>query len=158
MRLRATLFTGTVPMRRLIRLAVLTSTLAFGSAIGSADAQTILSGPTTPYRVNQVYRAPGYYGTSWGTAAYRVPLTYSTYSSPYGAGYAYGYAPYGVLPGRYGVGLWRQGATSPGYVYGSPGYSTYARPFRATRAVSGPPMGAYAPGFGPVPPVILMGQ
>ena len=145
-------------MRRLIRLTILASVLGFGLAAGATDAQTILSGPTTPYRVNNVYRAPGYYGTSWGTAAYRVPLTYSTYSSPYGAGYAYGYAPYGVMPGRYGVGIWRQGTTSPGYVYGAPGYSTYARPFRATRAVYGPSIGAYAPALGSMPPGILIGQ
>ena len=44
---------------------------------------------------------------AYGVPSFGVPRTYSVYSSPYGAGYGYGYAPASFLPGRYGVGMWR---------------------------------------------------
>ncbi|MDX2037574.1 MAG: hypothetical protein SFX72_13055 [Isosphaeraceae bacterium] len=125
-------------------------------ASDSASAQSASADPAAPVR--GVYQAPGYYGTSWGVASYGVPRTYSRFSSPYGAGYAQGYAPYGILPGPYGTGLWRQSSTAPGYAYGSPAYSTYARPFRQYDAKPGPPIGAYAPAFGPYLPPVMIGH
>lgn len=101
---------------------------------------------------NPYYAAPGNYGTSWGTASYRSVRAYSEFSSPYGAGYAYGYTPATVLPGRHGVGTWRPGATRSPYVLGGPNsYRTWAAPFgRADASLPPPPpFGVYAPGFGP---------
>ena len=42
---------------------------------------------------NSIYGAPGNYGVSWGVPSYGLKRTYSEFSSPYGAGYGYGYAP-----------------------------------------------------------------
>src|SRR5262245_8390490 len=86
------------------KLAFLVAGLTLSSA---ARAQ----GPAGPTQVNPYYAAPGNYGMAWGSASYGLKRTYSEFSSPYGPGYAYGYAPYGLLPGRYGVGLWRPGYT-----------------------------------------------
>ena len=109
-----------------------------------------------PYRINSYFAAPGLYGTSYGAMSVGVPQTYTAFSSPYGAGYGYGYAPYGLLPSRYGVGLWRPGFVAPGYVYGAsyyraPLYRTYAAPYVPTTVVrpAAAPLGVYAPGFGP---------
>jgi len=145
-------------MRHFLATMILGSALFLGASAKSADAQIMIGGHTT-YQVNNVYKPPGYYGTSWGVASYGTRRTYSQYSSPYGAGYSYGYAPAGILPGKYGTGLWRQTTTSHGVIYGAPaGYATYAKPFRAVNAVPGPPMGAYAPGFGPGLPPIIVGN
>jgi hypothetical protein len=96
------------------------------------------------------YAAPGNFGMAYGTASYGVPRTYTAFSSPYGPGYGYGYAGAGYLPGRYGVGLWRPGFVAPGYVYGSGFYRTFPVPYRpVTGGPVPPPVGAYAPGFGP---------
>ncbi len=45
------------------------------------------------------FAAPGNYGTSLGTPSYGSVRTYSEFSSPYGGGYGYGYAPSGFIPG-----------------------------------------------------------
>jgi len=125
--------------------------LIVGSAMmlmpGSASAQGY--GMAAPTRMNGAFEAPGYYGTSWGTASFGVPRTYSEFSSPWGVGYGYGYAPYGFLPGKYGVGLWRPGALmAPGYLYGAPNYQTFAVPYNANSTAWVPPIGLYAPTFG----------
>lgn len=105
----------------------------------------------SPYRINGYYAAPGNYGMMLGTPSYGSVRTYTEFSSPYGQGYRYGYAPYGMLPGRYGVGLWRPGMVAPGYVYGASYYSyrTFPVPYNPAVAVPTPPVGAYAPAFGP---------
>ena len=72
-----------------------------------------------PYRINGYYAAPGYYGMAYGSPSVGLTRTYTAFSTPYGMGYGCGYAPYGLLPGRYGVGLWRPGLVTPGYVYGA---------------------------------------
>lgn len=93
--------------------------------------------------------APGYYGTGYGVPGYGSARTYSAFSSPYGAGYGYGYPPAQILPTRYGVGLWRPGIVTPGYVYGSSYYRTFPVPYRPMVPYSSPAFGNYAPGFGP---------
>ncbi len=93
------------------------------------------------------YQPPGLYGMSYGSPSFGIPRTYSNFSSPYGAGYAYGYAPYTLLPGAFGMELWRPGVSVPGYVYGGSLYTTYSYPFRVYAPQ--PPVGVYAPGFGP---------
>ena len=116
-------------------------------AVGSVRAQ----GPSA-VTANPYYAAPGNYGTSYGSASFGLKRTYSEFASPYGGGYAYGYPPSRVLPGRYGIGLWRPGMTEGGYVYGAPGmYRTFAAPYvrGAVSVPPPPPLGVYAPGFGP---------
>ena len=96
------------------------------------------------------FAAPGNYGMSLGTPSYGSVRTYSSFSSPYGAGYAYGYAPAGYLPGRFGVGLWRPGyAETPLDNAGYHSYRTFPVPFRAGVPAVTPPVGLYAPAFGP---------
>ncbi len=137
-------------MRRLLGVVIVGSVLALLPA--QARAQVAVAGVMSPYRINGYYAAPGLYGMSWGSPSTGLTRTYSVFSSPYGAGYGYGYAPYGMLPGRYGVGLWRPGFVAPGYVYGA---SYYYRSFAIPAAASSvpllppPPVGVYAPGFGP---------
>jgi hypothetical protein len=131
-------------MRRLLWALIVGS--AMSMAPGAAPAQMMV--PAVPYRLNGFFAAPGYYGTSYGVPSYGLTRTYSVYASPFGAGYGSGYAPYGMLPGRYGVGLWRPGFVAPGYVYGASYYQTYAVPYSATANVPLPPIGLYAPGFG----------
>jgi hypothetical protein len=132
--------------------------LLFGSIVGIAMALSpaaVRAQGASPYvaaplRMNGYFAAPGLYGMSYGSASYGMPRTYTSFSSPYGGGYGYGYAPYGLLPGKYGVGLWRPGFESPGYVYGaSYYYRTFAVPYTTAAAGPLPPVGAYAPGFGP---------
>jgi hypothetical protein len=100
-------------------------------------------------RVYDPYAAPGNFGMAYGSASYGVPRTYTAFSSPYGAGYGYGYAAPGYLAGRYGVGLWRPGFAAPGYVFGSSVYRTFPVPYRPATGGPVPPFGAYAPAFGP---------
>lgn len=139
-------------MRRLLGLAVLIL-MAPGSARAQAPVPVPTPGPAAYYwGAGSIYGAPGFYGTSWGTASYRVPRTYTEYNSPYGLGYGYGYAPPTLLPGPYGVGLWRPGFSTAGYVYGAPyAYRTYPARTWPNPVGYGPPFGAYAPGFGPTP-------
>ena len=63
--------------------------------------------------------APGLYGMSYGFASYGMPQTYTVFSAYPGPSYGSNYPPYGILPGRFGVGLWRPGFVAPGYVYGA---------------------------------------
>ncbi|WP_422927315.1 hypothetical protein [Singulisphaera sp. PoT] len=118
-------------------------------ASASAEAQVVAP---SPVRLNPYLAAPGYYGTTYGTASYGMKRTYTEFSSPYGAGYGYGYAPYALVPGKFGVGLWRPGLVGPGYVYGAARYDTFAIPGAPAPA---PPLGVYAPAFGaPSPPTL----
>lgn len=105
----------------------------------------------SPFRgPGTIYGAPGFYGTSYGTASFGVPRLYSEYSSPYGLGYAYGYAPSSFAPNAFGQGLWRPGQPSTATLYGSPGaYRTFPVQTWPRPAGSGPPFGDYAPAFGP---------
>jgi len=135
-------------MRRLLWGTIVGSAMALGSV--PADAQVAVAGDGAPFRLNPYFAAPGYYGTTYGAASFGMTRTYSVYSSSYGLGYGAGYAPYGLPPGRYGVGLWRPGIVSPGYVYGASYYGTFAVPGAPAPP---PPIGLYAPGFGaPSPP------
>jgi hypothetical protein len=121
-------------------------------APAAARAQGAFSGVSTPYRINGYYAAPGYYGMAFGSPSFGVPRTYTTFASPYGPGYGYGYAPYGLLPGRYGVGLWRPGFVTPGYLYGASYYRTFPVPYSSSWVGPTAPIGLYAPGFGPPSP------
>ncbi len=100
-----------------------------------------------------IYDAPGNYGMAYGHASYGVPRTYSQFNSPFGGvAYGFGLAPYSYLPGPFGADLWRPGFAVPGYAYGSSmylGYRTYPAPLGPTAGVLGPPVGFYAPAFGP---------
>jgi hypothetical protein len=106
-------------------------------------------GASAYYGLGSIYGAPGYYGMMVGYPGWGYPRTYTSFSSPYGAGYGYGYAPYSLATGRFGVGLWRPGFATPGYVYGAGFYRTFPVPFRPLGPNIGPPVGYYAPGFGP---------
>ncbi len=110
------------------------------------------------YRVSSYYIAPGWYGTSYGFASYGMPQTYSVYSAYPGPSYGSNFPPYGLLPGRYGVGLWRPGYVAPGYVYGASYYPSSAFAYRTFPlqygapggALAAPPsIGVYAPAQGP---------
>jgi hypothetical protein len=137
-------------MRRLLGVLVVGSVLALVPC--PARAQVVAGGMLNPYRFNGYFAAPGLYGMSFGAPSVGIPRTYTSFSSPYGAGYGYGYAPYGMLPGRFGVGLWRPGFVAPGYAYGA---SYYYRTFPIPASLSPvpllppPPVGVYAPGLGP---------
>jgi hypothetical protein len=121
--------------------------------VASGPARGQVSVSQDPVRLNnEIYAAPGGYGMMWGSPSYGSIRTYTEFSSPYGLGYGYGYAPYGFLPGRYGVGLWRPGLSTYGYVYGAApyyGYRTFPVPYDPTGKTPAPPVGAYAPAFGP---------
>jgi len=133
--------------QRLIGLAV---GLCYLLSVEKSEAQVGLQNPAVPYRVNGAIGLPDVYGTSWGVASYGSIRTYSNFSSPYGAGYGYGYPPPGVLPGKFGVGLWRPGFVAPGYTYGSAyGYNTFPYPYKPGGPMYGPSIGVYAPGFRP---------
>jgi hypothetical protein len=140
--------------RRALGLMLIGSSLALVLAPGAARAQLAINGFTDPYRINAYLAAPGNYGMAYGSMSVGIPRTYTTFTSPYGSGYGYGYAPYGLLPGRYGVGLWRPGFVTPGYVYGASYYRTYPVPYASGAPASPvPPVGLYAPGFGPPSPL-----
>jgi hypothetical protein len=102
---------------------------------------------------------------SYGFASYGMPQTYSVFSAFPGPSYGSNFPPYGLLPGRYGVGLWRPGYVAPGYVYGASYYPSSAFAYRTFPVVYGagpgggpvappPPVGAYAPALGPAPPAL----
>jgi len=118
-----------------------------------AQAQAPVAGPMPVQRLNSAIGLNGLYGTSWGVASYGLPRTYTTFSSSYGAGYGYGYPSYGFVPNKYGVGLWRPGFVAPGYTYGAANaYRTFPYPYTPGGPMYGPPMGVFAPGFGPGQP------
>ena len=136
--------------------------LSAGVGANEARAQGVAGGGySSSYRVSDFLGAPGYYGMSYGFASYGMPQTYSVFSAFPGASYGSNYPPYGIQPGRFGVGLWRPGFVAPGYVYGASYYqpwnslsnhtfavgSPYGSP--ANRIASPPPVGVYAPALGP---------
>jgi hypothetical protein len=151
----------------LVRSAAALAGLIF-VAISTSDAkaQVVVGGPYSgSYRVSDYLGAPGLYGMSYGFASYGMPQTYSVFSAFPGPASGTNYPPYGILPGRYGVGLWRPGFVAPGYVYGAAAfpYDSYAsgsysyRTFAVTpptgysayQVASPPPVGVYAPALGP---------
>jgi hypothetical protein len=143
-------------MRLLIAVALFGAVVVFPR---ESEAQ-IQGSPTGPYGGGTgayygfnpaYYRAPGYYGMAWGFPAYGFPRTYTAFSSPYGAGYRYGYGPYTYMWGRYGVGLWRPGFIAPGYAFGASSYRTFPLnvPYGSLTPGNSPPVGVYAPYFGP---------
>jgi hypothetical protein len=145
-------------MRHLLLVVAVGSALSVIS--GQARGQVVIANTSPPYRVSDNIGLPNLYGTSWGVASFGIPRTYTTFASPYGAGYGYGYqGSYGVIPGRYGVGLWRPGFVAPGYTYGAAyGYNTFPYPYKAGGPMYGPPIGTYAPGFGPGQPSAFYAQ
>jgi|SRR5579864_291904 len=137
-------------MRHLLWTTVLGAAM-IGTTPSPARAQ-IYGGLASPDEVGSYYGAPGYYGTAWGYPSYGWPRTYTVFSSPYGAGYAYGYYPSYTMAGYFGVRLWRPGFAAPGYLYGAGNYGTFASPSLALKRGYPPPsIGWYAPGFGPPP-------
>jgi hypothetical protein len=135
-------------MREWLWAAIVGTATALVPSAGHAQAPATVA-VAGPVRMNGYFEAPGFYGTSWGVASYRVPRLYSEFASPFGVGYGYGYAPYGLIPGRYGTGLWRPGAVvAPGYVYGASPYQTWAVPNVPGISSPLPSIGLYAPGFG----------
>jgi hypothetical protein len=142
--------------------AVLAAILAVGLESREVRAQAVVGGPfSASYRVSDYLGAPGLYGMSYGFASYGMPQTYSVFSAYPGASYGATLPPYGILPGRYGVGIWRPGFVAPGYVYGASyyyppssfSYRTFAvgtGPGSAgNRLAPPPPVGVYAPALGP---------
>ena len=147
-------------MKRLAPM-LLASAIGFGISVPEAGAQVLAGSPyMSSYRVSDYFVGPGWYGTSYGFASYGFPQTYSVFSAFPASSYAANYPPYGLLPGRYGVGLWRPGYVAPGYVYGASYYPSTGLGYRtfpvnygmAGRAMDpAPPMGYYAPALGPGP-------
>ncbi|WP_165232222.1 hypothetical protein [Aquisphaera insulae] len=139
-------------MRRLLAFVILG--LGLTALPRAASAQSTYS---PSYRVSDYFAAPGLYGTSYGYASYGVPRTYTSFSAFPGSAYSSNLPPYGYLPGRYGVGLWRPGFTAPGYVFGEPasGYSYRTFPvvsgttLTADQIAPRPSIGVYAPALGP---------
>ena len=99
-------------MRRIAGAFVIGTALLLGTAEGTARGQ-VAGGPVLPYRIQAYYSAPGYYGTSYGVASYGLRQTYTTFSSSFGPGYAYGYAPSTYLPGPWGTSLWNARPAEP---------------------------------------------
>ena len=145
--------------------AVLAAAIVLGSATPDVRAQVAVGGPySSSYRVSDYLGAPGLYGMSYGFASYGMPQTYSVFSAYPGPSYGTNIPPYGILPGRFGVGLWRPGFVAPGYVYGAAAfpYDSYAsgsysyRTFalgagsgsRAYPIAAPPPVGVYVPHWG----------
>lgn len=100
------------------------------------------------------YSAPGYYGTSFGVPGYKTVRTYSEFSSSYGGGYGRGYAPYSIGAGRFGADLWRGGTAVVNPLDGASltSYRTWAVPYQTHPTVVAPPIGVYAPAYGPSRP------
>ena len=99
----------------------------------AARAQARGSVYLDPYRPGGPYASPGNYGMAYGSMSAGVPRTYTKFTSPYGLGYSYGYAPPSFLPGPYGLGLWRAGVASPGYPFGAYLLPDVRRPLPARR-------------------------
>jgi hypothetical protein len=141
-------------MRRARGVLLLGCIVAGGLGLGTtASAQVGAS--TTPLVLNgtaSYYQPPGQYGTSYGVPSFGVPRYYTAFSSPYGAGYGYGYGPYvSALNWYYLNGALkpdRPPYTVPGYFYGGSTYNTFPVPYRIY-GPEGPPIGVYAPAFGP---------
>jgi hypothetical protein len=146
-------------MMRFLPAVISVGIIQFGIALPGARAQGA-GGYSPSYRVSEYLGAPGLYGMSYGFASYGMPQTYTVFSAYPGPSYGSNYPPYGILPGRYGVGLWRPGFVAPGYVYGASYYyppSSFSyRTFRMgynpgvpVNGVAPPPVGLYAPYLGP---------
>ena len=141
---------------RFLSFAFVAAIAVFGLVTPAAQAQVVPGGAYSPsYRVSDWLGAPGNFGMSYGFASYGMPQTYSVFSAYPGPSYGTNYPPYGILPGRYGVGLWRPGYVTPGYVYGASYYYPSSLQYRtfpvgsAYQSVSPPPVGVYAPALGP---------
>ena len=151
---------GHMTRRRLVQ-ALLAAAIGLGIAAREAGAQVVAgSGYMSSYRVSDYFVGPGWYGTSYGFASYGFPQTYSVYSAFPGPSYGGNYPPYGLMPGRYGVGLWRPGYVAPGYIYGASYYPSSGFSYRTFPVMYGtagrsmdptPPIGYYAPALGPGP-------
>jgi hypothetical protein len=140
--------------------------LLLGPAMGGREARAQSMGTgefVGSYRVSDYLGATGLYGMSYGFASYGMPQTYSVFSAYPGPSYGTNYPPYGILPGRFGVALWRPGFVQAGYVYGASYYpqsfSYRTFPLGAQigvapvgRFVAPPPVGIYAPALGPSSP------
>lgn len=127
--------------------------LVVAGVLGLANVATaqdvLIAAPPAGKQIDPL-RNGSTYGTSWGEAGFGARRLYSEFSSPYGAGYGYGYAPTGFVPNPWGMGLWRPGANINGTTYGLRGaYRTFPYPYPAGKVQYGPPIGVYAPGFGP---------
>ena len=124
--------------------------LAFGAVTSSA--QDIRRTPAPAPTVSRgFFEAKGYYGTSYGSASYGSVRAYSSFSSPFGAGMRYGYPPATILPG-WGTAIWRNGSNTAAdqYAGSSRSYRTWAVPYVGNaQALPLPPMGVYAPNYGP---------
>jgi hypothetical protein len=140
--------------------ALFAAILAIGIEPPAARAQAVVGGSYVPsYRLSNYFGAPATYGMSYGFASYGMPQTYSVFSAFPGPSYGTNYPPYGILPGRFGVGLWRPGFVAPGYMYGATYYPDslsyrtfpvgYAAGAPVYQSVSPPPVGVYAPALGP---------
>ena len=140
----------------------LTIVIGLGASAREGLAQSVAETAfSNSYRTSDYFLAPGWYGTSYGFASYGMPQTYSVFSAYPGPSYGTNYAPYGLMPGRYGVGLWRPGYVAPGYVYGASYYPASGFSYRtfpithgapSSRTLPPPPsIGVYAPALGPAP-------
>ena len=98
---------------RLLPAALFVGVLQLGLAAVEAEAQ-VVAGYSPSYRVSDYLGAPGNFGMSYGFASYGMPQTYSVFSAYPGPSYGSNYPPYGILPGRFGVGLWRPGLRHSG--------------------------------------------
>jgi hypothetical protein len=145
-------------MVRFFLAAMLVGVLQFGVAVPAARAQ--VAGYSPSYRVSEFLGAPGLYGMSYGFASYGMPQTYSVFSAYPGPSYGTNFPPYGIMPGRYGVGLWRPGFVAPGYLYGASyyfpqtnfSYQTFHLGYNPGVPITGvptPAVGMYAPYLGP---------
>lgn len=143
---------------KIMERAVVAAVVALGVQTTPAARAQVLVPAGPPVVVAQpglstYYAAPGYYGTSFGYASFGVPRTYTTFSAFPGPAYGANYPAYGVLPGRYGAGIWRRGLAAPGYIYGAPAYRTFPVGPPVVDVGVGrlapPPIGVYAPAYGP---------
>jgi hypothetical protein len=148
------------PRARSLFTAVFGAVLMIAWGASATYGQAIAGSAYSPsYRVSDYLGAPGNYGMSYGFASYGMPQTYSVFSAYPGPSYGSNYPPYGILPGRFGVGLWRPGYVAPGYVYGASYYYPSALQYRTFpvgygwgstyQSVPPPPVGVYAPALGP---------
>src|SRR5580698_8969173 len=147
--------------KMLATVTLFVAVLSAGVGANEARAQGVVGGGySSSYRVSEYLGAPGLYGMSYGFASYGMPQTYTVFSAYPGPSYGSNYPPYGILPGRYGVGLWRPGFVAPGYVYGASYYyppSSFSyrtfhlgyNPGVPVNGVAPPPVGVYAPYLGP---------
>ena len=136
-------------MRGWVEVLVFGIAPALVAGSGSARGQVATGVVGVPFRIDAYDAAPGDYGMAFGSPSVGLARTYTGFSSPYGAGYGYGYAPSVLLPGRHGVGLWRPGFVTPGDLSGASDYRTYPVPSGVPSVAPPPPVGAYAPAFGP---------